>query len=186
MELVVVAVIVFVIFSTVRISPRTRSGVAQAEDERQPARTPGGRLTFGKPASSRTEFDEAEAPVLFGFMAFLSLVVIALATWAATHWWDGTHHYQPAYVLYGLLGLLWIVIPSTLAFVLAKDMPFPTLYRTITNLEDWLRARAWRWSLGPILAWLVSYVILAGLVILLLHLTLYPYPNITKILNPTG
>ncbi|MGD0273235.1 MAG: hypothetical protein ABSB96_05875 [Gaiellaceae bacterium] len=86
----------------------------------------------------------------------------------------------------GLLGLLWLVMPSILAFVLAKDMPFPTLFRTIKNLEDWLKTRTWRWSLGPILAWLVSYVILAGLVILLLHLTLYPYPNITKVLNPTG
>jgi hypothetical protein len=34
--------------------------------------------------------------------------------------------------------------------------------------------------------WLVSYLIVAWLVILLLHLTLYPYPNITRILNPNG
>jgi hypothetical protein len=41
-------------------------------------------------------------------------------------------------------------------------------------------------SSGPALAWLVSYLILTALVILLLHLTLYPFPSITKILNPHG
>ena len=90
------------------------------------------------------------------------------------------------YVLYGLLGLVWIVVPSVLAVGLGKDVPFPTFFRTVANLEDWLASRTWRRSLGPALAWLISYVILTGLVILLLHLTLYPFPSITKILNPHG
>jgi hypothetical protein len=47
-------------------------------------------------------------------------------------------------------------------------------------------AGTWNDSLGPSFAWLVSYLILAALVILLLRLTLYPFPNITKILNPGG
>ena len=67
-----------------------------------------------------------------------------------------------------------------------KDVPFPTLFRTIGNLEDWLSSRRLPWLLGPKLAWLVAYVIFAGLAILLLHLTLYPYPEITHILNPNG
>ena len=39
---------------------------------------------------------------------------------------------------------------------------------------------------SPLLGWLVAYVIAAGIVILLLHLTLYPYPDITRIINPKG
>jgi len=119
--------------------------------------------------------------------ATVSLAAIALAGFAVANWWDdGKPHYRVGYVLYGLLGLLWIVVPSVLAFALGRDIPFPTFYRTVTNLEEWLATRTWKHSLGPALAWLVSYLILTGLVILLLHLTLYPFPNITKILNPAG
>jgi hypothetical protein len=62
-------------------------------------------------------------------------------------------------------------------------VPFPTAFQTVANLEEWLRRKG---RFGPFLAWLVTYVIAAGLVILLLHLTLYPYPDITHILNPKG
>jgi hypothetical protein len=115
----------------------------------------------------------------------VALSGIALASFAVANWWDdGKPHYHVGYVLYGLIGLLWIVVPSVLAFALAKDIPFPTFYRTVNNLEDWLASR--KRGAGPTLAWLTSYLILTGLVILLLHLTLYPFPNITKILNPHG
>ena len=73
-----------------------------------------------------------------------------------------------------------------LASAVGRDVPFPTMFRTVVNFEDWLRARRWPRGLGPASAWLLTYVIVAGLSILLLHLTLYPYPNITKILNPSG
>ena len=107
------------------------------------------------------------------------------ATWAASHWWGDPAHYHPAYVLYGLLGLLWVAIPSVLAVIREVDMPFPTLFRTIENLEEAL-ANRWPRRLGPMLSHFVTYVIWAGLTILLLHLTLYPFPDITKILNPNG
>src|SRR5258707_1207955 len=93
-------------------------------------------------------------------------------------------HYHVGYVLYGLLGLFCVVIPSVLAVSFGRDIPFPTFYRTVANLEESLATSKRMRSLGPTLAWLVSYLILTGLVILLLHLTLYPFPSITKILNP--
>src|SRR4051812_2930478 len=180
-ELVVVAAIVFVVFSTVRLRPQETSGKTPngpPPDSGEPTRTPGGRLTLkpDDPDQTASEFDRSTAPAIFAVSAVISLVAIALATWAATVWWDDEHHYQPAYVLYGSLFLLWIVIPSIVAFALGRDTPFPTLFRTIDNLEDWLRNRNWPGNLGPIAGWLVAYTIFAGLVILLLHLTLYPYP----------
>ena len=50
----------------------------------------------------------------------------------------------------------------------------------------WMWEMWWRWSLGPTTAWVVAFVILWGLVVLLLHLTLYPYPDITHIVDPNG
>ena len=44
----------------------------------------------------------------------------------------------------------------------------------------------WPWSLGPKLAWFVTFVIIWGLAILFVHLTLYPYPDITHVIDPTG
>ena len=185
-ELVVVAVLVWVVYSTVRAPARPRSGAVPSAHGTQPARTGGGRLTLHVPASPRTTDDDG-APPLFWLAVVIALAVIALASFAAATWWtDVKPHYHVSYVLYGLLALIWIVIPSVLAFGFGKDVPFPTFYRTVVNLEDWLASRNWRHSLGPTLAWLVSYLILAGLVILLLHLTLYPFPNITRILNPGG
>ena len=188
LELVVVALVVWVVYSTVRIPPRTRSGKARLDNRPHPVRTSGGRLTLHAPTPRPTkQFDDDDAPRLFVIAATVSLAAIALAGFAVANWWDdGKPHYRVGYVLYGLLGLLWIVVPSVLAFALGRDIPFPTFYRTVTNLEEWLATRTWKHSLGPALAWLVSYLILTGLVILLLHLTLYPFPNITKILNPAG
>jgi hypothetical protein len=51
-----------------------------------------------------------------------------------------------------------------LAFWFARDVPFPTLFGTVADLER-------RWP--P-----VALVILAGMVVLLVHLALYPWPDI--------
>jgi len=185
-ELIVVAAIVFVVFSILKVSPR-REHSRDGGQAGEPARTPGGRLTVqASPTVSPTTFDDEEAPGWFALAAILSLVAVAAATWAASWWWDEGHHYEPAYVLYGLLAVLWLVVPSVLAFVLGRDLPFPTLFRSVSNLEGWLQKRSWPLSLGPVSGWLAGYLILAGLVILLLHLTLYPYPDITRIINPNG
>ena len=185
-ELVVVAVLVWVVYSTVRVPPRPRPGGAASARDNLPLRTDGGRLTVHAPVPPGATSDDG-APPLFWIAVVIALAAIALASFAAATWWtDAKPHYHVSYVLYGLLALIWIVIPSLLAFGFGKDVPFPTFYRTVVNLEDWLASRSWRHALGPNLAWLISYLILTGLVILLLHLTLYPFPNITRILNPGG
>lgn len=188
LELLVIGLLVWVLYSTMRVPPRTRSGRARADGSPHPTRTSGGRLTLRAPAAKPTkDFDDAAVPGMFVAAAVVSLAGIAVAGFAVANWWDdGKPHYHVGYVLYGLLGLFWIVLPSTLAVSLGRDIPFPTFFRTVMNLEDWLASRRWRHSLGPTLAWLSSYLILAALVILLLHLTLYPFPSITKVLNPNG
>jgi hypothetical protein len=179
--LVVVALIVWVVYSTTRVPPR-KSGEGEG-----PGRTVGGRLTVDVRAKAVDTFDDEGVPPIFALCALGVMALIAGAGYAAATWWeDPKPHYHVGYVIYAMLGFFWIVLPSVLAFAIGSDVPFPTFYRTILNLEEWLAGRSWKHSLGPALAWLMSYLILTGLVILLLHLTLYPFPSITKILNPGG
>jgi hypothetical protein len=180
-ELLVVAAIVFFVFSYLRVSPDTARIAG-------PGRTRGGRLSMMERVDpeAREDFDEAEAERTFVVAAVLALALVALATWLAVEYWDDKRHFHPAFVLYGLLFLLWLVVPSLVAFFGGPEVQFPTLFRTVRNLEEWIARARLPWNLGPMLAWFVTYVILAGLVILLLHLTLYPYPDITHIINPKG
>jgi uncharacterized membrane protein len=193
-ELAVVAVIVFIVISVVRMPPHTQSGTdGPVDDPTKAQRTAGGRLTLDPTAvkDKPEAFDDEDAPGWFAVAAVGSLAVIAIGTWAAAHWWQDAKHYHPAYVLYGSLFLLWLVVPSVYAFLSGSDAPFPTLFRSVWNLDRWLRSQPWKvgkrgLALGPVLGWVVVYVVVAGLTILLLHLTLYPYPDITKIINPNG
>ena len=180
-ELVVVAGIVFFAYSYFRTSPH-------ADERPNLGRTRGGRLTMDDHAGhdARERFDRDEPTRIFLVAAAVVLVGVALATLAAIKWWDDERPFHPSYVLYGLLFLFWLVIPSLVVFFGGREVPFPTLYRTVRNLEDWLEQKRLPWNLGPLLAWFTTYVILAGLVILLIHLTLYPYPDITHVINPKG
>ena len=65
------------------------------------------------------------------------------------------------YVIYGCIAVFCVALPSALAYWVS-DVPFPTLFRTISVLE-----RLWR----PI-----AVVIVAGLAVLVVHLALYPFP----------
>lgn len=181
-ELVVVAAIVFFVFSYVRVSPHAE------ESQEKLGRSPGGRLSAEThaPSDRRERFDGEEPTWIFLVAAAVVLAGVAFATWAAVEWWDDKRHFHPSFVLYGLLFLFWLVVPSLVVFFGGREVPFPTLFRTVRNLEEWLAKARLPWNLGPLLAWVATYVILTGLVILLIHLTLYPYPDITHILNPKG
>ncbi|MFE3188869.1 hypothetical protein ACFXHA_07655 [Nocardia sp. NPDC059240] len=76
------------------------------------------------------------------------------------------HSYLGAYVLYGLIALMWVIVPSILAMFFSRDVPFPTLFRTVGYLER--RAHP------------VAAILLAGLVVLLIHLAFYPWPVVAN------
>jgi hypothetical protein len=187
-ELGVVAAIVLVVFSLARVSV-SRAGMPA--EEGGPARTTGGRLTFRPTEAgmrSPRQFDDERAPVVFAVVAAAALAAVAAGGWAASRWWDDPRRFHVSFVVYLPLALLWLVIPNLVAAVAGADVPFPTMFRTIQNLEGWLRLpeRPWSEETGARLAWLVAYVIFAGLAILLIHLTLYPFPDVTHVLNPAG
>jgi hypothetical protein len=62
--------------------------------------------------------------------------------------------------------LFWVLIPSALAWPkrFAVDVPFPTMFETVRDLERRLRV--------------LALVVAAGLATLMIHLVLYPWPSI--------
>ena len=58
-----------------------------------------------------------------------------------------------------------------------KKHKYPSLPKTLVNLERWIAG----YSTG--IAWAVGVVVVWGMAFLLLHLTLYPFPDITRELN---
>jgi hypothetical protein len=99
------------------------------------------------------------------------LVVLVPSVLVALFFRGTTEHTKwiLGYVIYGLIAVFCVVLPSALAYWLGKEVPFPTLLRTIAYLEDRVHVAA--------------VVILAGLVVLLIHLAFFPWPDIAHILQ---
>jgi hypothetical protein len=153
-ELIVVAAIVFAFFSAVRVRPQPERAEDRGVDDSsagssgKPGRIVGGRLTLRRPAVQQARSSPTR-PRRFSSRSSRSHVCACRRRHLGSDDpVDDRHHYQPAYFLYGLLGLLWLVIPGALAFAWGADLPFPTLFRTVNNLKDWLRERSWPLALG--------------------------------------
>jgi hypothetical protein len=123
------------------------------------ARTASGRLT----KKTTSQIDEV-SPILYFASALASVAVGSLIAALVTD-----DRWYLAYVLYGLIGIFWIVIPSIAAYAFGKEVPFPTLFQTLADLQTRLH--------------LFAMLLLTGLTVLLLHLAFYPWPNISHILQ---
>jgi hypothetical protein len=132
-----------------------------------------------------------ERPALRVFLrnaAICVAVVAGVTVFAFLHWpnqYVNGHklpNFEVAYCLYGTTFLLFLAAPTVTALVDAKH-PYPSLVRTVVNLEQWIADGHDRFRRA--LAYVVGFVIVWGMVFLLLHLTLYPFPNITRVLNHT-
>jgi len=146
----VVGVLVWAAFHAVRYEARRVAADPPASDLR---RTKGGRLTL------RDRLAELNAVAYF---------TVALAVVGGLYAKDVVHdpddRYRLGEVLYGSIGLFGVVGPSLLAFFARRDVPFPTLFATMQMLERRVRA--------------VAAVVTAGVVVLLVHLALYPWPAV--------
>ena len=72
---------------------------------------------------------------------------------------------QLGYVIYGVLAVFGIVIPSVFAFVVNKEVQLPTLFFTLDRLRRRFHDAA--------------LILVTGLAILVVHLAFYPWPDIT-------
>jgi hypothetical protein len=122
------------------------------------SRTPGGRY------APRAATGGVVSPLLYFPIAIACIVVGSVI--AAE---SASDQYDLGYVLYPLIAFFTVIVPSALAVARAWDVPFPTLFRTIANLENRLHVAA--------------LVIAVALVILLIHLAFYPWPKISHVLQ---
>jgi hypothetical protein len=156
--LIVAAVIVIVAFYFVRV-PVTQTGTMVFTEGGLGRGTGAG---VGRTHTGRLSKTPADtSPVAAIIYIPLALGVIALGSIVAAVASEG--YWVLGYVIYGLIAVFLVIIPNVLAYWFAHEVPWPTLLTTIVNLE-----RRWR----PAAA-----VVLAGLVILLLHLALPPWPD---------
>ena len=137
-------------------------------------RTAGGRSVLRRPPAAPPVPAPPTGPGVWGYVYLGGAVAAVLvpSVLVAIFSRDTTEHTKwiLGYVIYGLIALFCVVVPSILAYFFTTDVPFPTLFRTIADLQARVHA--------------VGMVILAGLAILLIHLALYPWPAVFHH-NPT-
>ena len=99
----------------------------------------------------------------YDWYVVVAIVVIGLAVSVAVVHWD---KYEVGYTIYGLFLFFGIVVPSALAYFAGRIVSFPGLIFTVRKLE-----RRLHW---------VAVMVVAGLAILLVHLALYPWPDLVR------
>ena len=157
LAIVVVGSIVIVAAHTFRYRLPTRKMPVTAGEGR---RTPGGRLTKEPLAGTDQHPPRFRSLVLY---LLATGVTVALASWYVSTRPDVAGTFWLEYTMYGLLAIFLLVIPNVFAVVYHRDVPFPTLFKTIADIEA---------RVPP-----VALVLVAGLVVLVIHLGLYPWPG---------
>jgi hypothetical protein len=154
---IVVAVLVVVAANAVRMPLAREADAARLRqaDGRVLGRTRGGRFT---PYPDR---DEELSPLLYLPVA---LVCVAGGSFLAAALTD--NKWALGYVLYGLIAVFCVVVPSALAVAPLPDVPFAGVFATLADLQRRVHV--------------VALVLLAGLVVLLIHLAFYPWPDVFR------
>jgi hypothetical protein len=103
----------------------------------------------------------SDLPVI-PYFAVGTVVVIGASLGAST----AQNPWLLGYVLYSTIAVFWILLPNWLAYRRRTDISFTTLFFTIRCLERRLR--------------FVALLFAAGLAVLLIHLALYPWPDLAR------
>ena len=153
---IVVALMVFVAYYFVRVPPGPAGQPPPAPGRRGAGtgRTYNGRL-------SRTPASISPVPALIYVPLALAAITVGSIIAAVA---SGGDFWVEGYVIYGLIAIFLVIIPNLLAYWFAREVPWPTLLATVISLE-----RRWRPA---------AVVVLAGLVILMLHLAVPPWPDL--------
>jgi hypothetical protein len=155
--LLVVALMVFTAFNALA---RKRGETGLAADGAYRLEPHGGRIVWQKAREPKRQ----SVPMRF-YLPGSAIVIAGLATIAFV--WGG--YWPGAYVLWSLVAFFVIALPSVLSFFFAKSVPFPTLFRTVQNLRGHVH--------------MVGTAVLAFLVVLGIHLSLYPWPNVAHVVQ---
>lgn len=119
----------------------------------------------------RTKRSGAEPTPLPFYNALTGLFIAVAAALVAIVLFNGTdERIQRGYVIWGALAVYAVLLPSFLTLVLRKEAQFPTLFATFRTLR----------GVHPSVAAFLGAALSAGLAILIFHLALYPWPDITS------
>jgi hypothetical protein len=152
---IVVAVLAIVAAHAIRIPITETGALVRQADGRALGRTPDGRLTL---------YPEVAAELsTFGYLG-VALVCVIGGSFIASALSD--NKWILGYVIYGLIAIFFIFVPSILALTPARNAPFAGVFATLADLQRRLH--------------FVAVVLLAGLVILLIHLAFYPWPDVFR------
>ena len=152
-RVVVVVLIALVAYNVARYSPGHTGEYPAREGEPWRARTGNGRLVRSPQVSPVPAL--VYIPLALGVVAAGSLITALTSS----------NTYVLGYVLYGLYTIFCVFVPNLMAYWLARDVPFPTFFRTIADLDH-----RWRPAAMVIVAWLV---------VLAFHLAFFPWPDLT-------
>lgn len=162
-SLIVVGVIAWWALHVVEFGPEKTLvlGVdVQRNPKNQYLNTPGGWSTRA------SELRPVSGTVGVIYIALATIAVIAPSLYVAKVVRPADEHVT-GWVLYGLIFIFWILIPLALAYP-GKEVPWPTLFETF---RDFSTLRFDRFKI-------VATLIGGGIVVLLIHLVLYPWPVI--------
>jgi len=122
---------------------------------------PARRRVGGRPIYHRVR--RHQPTQFYDWYVVVAIVVVgAIVSVGLLHW----DKYEVGYTIYGLLLFFGIVVPTALAYFGGRIVSFPGLIFTVRKLERRLH-------------WL-AVVIVAGLAVLLVHLALYPWPDLVR------
>jgi hypothetical protein len=121
-----------------------------------PRRRVGGRAVYHR-------VRRQEPTRFYDWYVVVAIVVAGGIVSVAILHWD---KYEVGYTIYGLLLCFGIVVPTALAYFGGRIVSFPGLIFTVRKLE-----RRLHW---------VAVIVVAGLAILLVHLALYPWPDLVR------
>jgi predicted ribosomally synthesized peptide with SipW-like signal peptide len=103
--------------------------------------------------------ESREIPFAAWYLPLATVVTAAASTVTALL---STDKFVLGYVLYGTMAVALVIIPDTVAYWSAREVSFPTLFRTL----EYLDARY-----HPALL-----VVCSGLAVLAIHIVAYPWP----------
>jgi hypothetical protein len=121
-----------------------------------PRRRVGGRAVYHR-------VRRQEPTRYYDWWVVVGIVAIGIVLSVFVFHWD---KYEVGYTIYGLLLCFGILVPTVLAYFGGMIVSFPGLIFTVRKLE-----RRLHW---------VAVLVVAGLAILLVHLALYPWPDLVR------
>jgi len=123
--------------------------------------TPARRVVHGRAVYHRVR--NPRPTRFYDWWVVLAIVALGGFLSVAVFHWD---KYAIGYTIYGLFLVFGIIVPGALAYFAGMYVSFPGLIYTIRKLE-----RRLHW---------VAAAVVVGLTILLVHLALYPWPDLVR------